>query len=101
MNSRLSLALLVALSGGVITSCNSDDSQYEVIEDTTVSNVSLTAFSLEQNSKVAANLDSLFFTVDLNKGRVFNADSLPVGTTQLLSINLSAWRLNPYHFHGD
>lgn len=80
MNSRLSLALLVALSGGVITSCNSDDSQYEVIEDTTVSNVSLTAFSLEQNSKVAANLDSLFFTVDLNKGRVFNADSLPVGT---------------------
>ena len=27
-----------------------------------------------------AHLDTIFFTIDLNKGQIYNADSLPVGT---------------------
>lgn len=29
---------------------------------------------------VLAHLDTIFFTIDLNKGQIYNADSLPVGT---------------------
>lgn len=72
--------MVIALSGAMFAACNSDDSSYELIEDTTVSNVSITSFSLGSNDKIVANLDSLFFTIDLKNGRVFNADSLPAGT---------------------
>lgn len=80
MNSRLSSAITIALSAAMFSACNNSDSSYELIEDTTVSNVSLTSFSLAANEKIVANLDSVFFTVDLANGRIFNADSLPVGT---------------------
>lgn len=32
------------------------------------------------NDSVLAHLDTIFFTIDLNKGQIYNADSLPVGT---------------------
>lgn len=44
------------------------------------STVAVTGFSLKAMSKVAPNLDSVFFSIDLNRGVIFNADSLPVGT---------------------
>lgn len=40
----------------------------------------MTQFKLKANSKVASKLDSVFFSIDLNHGVIFNADSLPVGT---------------------
>lgn len=80
MNSRLSSAITIALSAAMFTACNNSDSSYELIEDTTVSNVSITSFSLGANERIVENLDSVFFTVDLTNGRIFNADSLPVGT---------------------
>ncbi len=80
MNSRLSSAILVGLSAAMFSACNSNDTTYELIEDTTVSNVGLTSFSLGVNNNIVANLDSLFFTIDLANGQIFNADSLPVGT---------------------
>lgn len=45
------------------------------------STAAVTGFSLKAMSKVADKLDSVFFSIDLNRGVIFNADSLPVGTS--------------------
>ncbi len=38
------------------------------------------AFSLKKDSTISYKLDSVFFAIDLDKGLIFNPDSLPVGT---------------------
>lgn len=55
-----------------------DDEGTQVI--TILPNVAVTNFYIKANDKVAANLDSVFFSIDLDKGVIFNADSLPMGT---------------------
>ena len=37
-------------------------------------------FALQANKDIAANLDSVHFTIDQDKAIIYNADSLPVGT---------------------
>lgn len=73
--------LILALVAG--SSCNkkdkSDDDDVEQIA-VTASTVAVKSFSIKPNSKVLANLDSVFFSIDLNNGVIFNADSLPMGT---------------------
>lgn len=59
-------------------SCNSTDD--EEITYTMSESVRVTRFSLAANDSVLAHLDTVFFTVDLNGGQIYNADSLPVGT---------------------
>ncbi len=44
------------------------------------SSVAVTNFSLKSKSGSKVKLDSVFFSIDLNRGVIFNADSLPVGT---------------------
>ncbi len=44
------------------------------------SSVAVTSFRLRPDTKVMSNLDSVFFSIDLTHGVIFNADSLPVGT---------------------
>lgn len=70
-----------ALSLGM-ASCNSDDKTTtgEDIAAVTISTVAVKNFNLKADSKVLANLDSVFFSIDLNRGVIFNADSLPKGT---------------------
>lgn len=78
------LAMMVALSSlPMLVSCNkdndkdSDDSYtYSTSEQTTL----VKDFGLQADSKVLDNLDSVHFTVDYDKGLIYNADSLPVGT---------------------
>lgn len=71
-------ALLAALSGSV-SSCNSsaDDflPDYKAAEA-----VAITSFTLKSDTKVLQHLDSVFFSIDLDHGIIFNADSLPAGT---------------------
>lgn len=38
------------------------------------------SFSISKNNKILNNLDSVFFSIDLVNGQIFNADSLPYGT---------------------
>ena len=64
---------------GSATSCNSKTEEIDEIA-VTVSTVAVKSFTLQANSNVMANLDSVFFSIDLNEGVIFNADSLPVGT---------------------
>ena len=70
-------------------SCNEDsDDAYEeyVISNSTV----ITAFNLNADDSVLANLDSVHFTIDISKRIIYNADSLPRGTKITgLTINAS------------
>lgn len=66
----------IALTGSVFCACNSD---YET-DSMTASSTAVKSFSLSKNDSIAARLDSVFFSIDLAKGLIFNADSLPYGT---------------------
>ena len=57
-------------------SCNSTED--DVISYTVSESVRVSGFSLAANDSVLAHLDTIFFTIDLNKGQIYNADSLPV-----------------------
>lgn len=83
LGSYISIAL--AMSAG-LTACNDDSNSSIAAEDTgytsetMYSSTAITSFNLKANNKVLANLDSIFFTIDLENGKIFNADSLPYGT---------------------
>lgn len=67
-------AMLAAMS---FVGCNSNT--YEAGEDT-ASSVAIYSFSLSKDDSILANLDTVFFSIDLNRAEIFNADSLPYGT---------------------
>ena len=46
----------------------------------TASSAAVKTFSLTKDDSVLSHLDSVYFSIDLNKGLIFNADSLPYGT---------------------
>lgn len=72
-------AFLVFAMVGV--SCNDDEEEQETSVATyTQSSTAITGFNLIDNSDILANLDSIFFTIDLENARIYNADSLPKGT---------------------
>lgn len=57
--------------------CNSSSEPESVV---LASNTAVSSFSLSNNDSVLTNLDSVFFSIDLVRGTIFNADSLPYGT---------------------
>ncbi|MDE6120799.1 MAG: hypothetical protein K2F63_03320, partial [Muribaculaceae bacterium] len=67
--------LALALS---IVGCNSSSSSSLEFENS--SNVAISSFKLCKDDSILANLDTVFFSIDLDKGHIFNADSLPYGT---------------------
>jgi hypothetical protein len=87
MNKRFAASSLAALSlflGGVVVSCNSDDTVDTVdtgyTSDMLYSSTAITSFSLQADDDVLENLDSIYFTIDLEGQQIYNADSLPLGT---------------------
>lgn len=84
--------LIFLLSIGLLTvvaiSCNakSEDDETEIV--VTPATVSVKNFYLKANDSVMAKLDSVKFSIDLNSGVIFNADSLPKGTdvTRLIPV---------------
>lgn len=77
--SLITISILAALAG--FSACNSDDSNSGYVEEAVeASSVQVTAFSLQADTKVLNNLDSVFFSIDLKNATIFNADSLPYGT---------------------
>ena len=75
---RLTGCFLAGAATLATVSCNEKTEEVEIY--LTPSNVAVTAFSLNTDDKVMENLDSVFFSIDLENGVIFNADSLPVGT---------------------
>lgn len=63
-----------------VASCNSKTSEEETQIAVTPALVAVKNFSLKKNSDVLANLDKVFFSIDLETGVIFNADSLPKDT---------------------
>ncbi|MDE6682903.1 MAG: hypothetical protein K2J87_05705, partial [Muribaculaceae bacterium] len=78
----LPMALLSAVIAMGIASCNKKDDEPADEKETIVylPNVAVTSFKLKANNSVMAHLDSVFFTIDLEHGVIYNADSLPKGT---------------------
>lgn len=70
------LSLASVFSAAAFISCNSD---YTPAENTS-SNVVVYSFSLSKDDSVLAHLDTVFFSINLDEARIFNADSLPYGT---------------------
>ncbi|MCH5235145.1 MAG: hypothetical protein J1E16_07605 [Muribaculaceae bacterium] len=61
-------------------SCNSksEDDENEIVVTPAI--IAVKQFRLQANDSVLAHLDSVAFSIDLNTGVIFNADSLPKGT---------------------
>lgn len=59
-------------------SCNGESDDSPLVVD--LSSVAVNGFSLQANAKILPGLDSVFFSIDLERGLIFNADSLPKGT---------------------
>lgn len=81
MKRRYSLGAVAALTLSVLsTACNDDSDTIESYTDPVVNSVMVNSFSLQKNDSIIANLDSVFFSIDLDNARIFNADSLPKNT---------------------
>lgn len=75
---KLAILSLIAVLGIIaFPGCNEDDNDYETYTST---NVIISSFSLSKDDSVLVNLDTVFFSIDLQNGRIFNGDSLPYGT---------------------
>lgn len=70
----LSLPLILGLAA-----CNEKESDDEP-DGVYVPTVAVNSFTLQADTKVLSNLDSVFFSIDLERGVIFNADFLPKGT---------------------
>lgn len=73
----LSVCLFMLI--GMMSSCNKKTETEEEIY-MPASSVAVTNFSLKSKIGSKVKIDSVFFSIDLNRGVIFNADSLPVGT---------------------
>ncbi|MCM1290549.1 MAG: DUF6242 domain-containing protein [Prevotella sp.] len=82
----LSTLLLFSVLTTLTSSCNSKDEDEPGY--TPSSSVAITGFKLKPNKNVMLNLDSVFFSIDLEHGIIYNADSLPMGTpvTKLIPV---------------
>lgn len=83
---KLLPALLIML--GVVSSCNKEEETVSDVPAVTISTVAVKSFNLKADTKVLNKLDSVFFSIDLKNGVIFNADSLPKGTkiTKLIPV---------------
>ncbi|MDE6511792.1 MAG: hypothetical protein K2L00_06850, partial [Muribaculaceae bacterium] len=81
------LSACLAMLIGTLSSCNKKTETEEEIY-MPASSVSVSSFSLKSKSGSKVKVDSVFFSIDLNRGVIFNADSLPVGTdiTRLVAV---------------
>lgn len=93
MNKKTRIFSALALMGALVFSaCNSgsDDVYYDT-DSQNLGGVAVKGFSLQSNSKVLNNLDSVFFSIDLNNARIFNANPLPYGTdVSALAVNITS-----------
>lgn len=72
---------LITLLLSTIFAAGCNDKSADIIETVeTYANTAISSFSLQKDDSVLAHLDSVFFSIDLIEARIFNADSLPVGT---------------------
>ena len=84
MKKTTSIYLLLPLIASLLfLSCKidkDDEPSSTYTYSTSLSSALVTNFSLKADTSVMTSLDSVFFTIDADRGLIYNADSLPVGT---------------------
>lgn len=68
---------------GIITffsACNEKDEPTNEVNTQNVASVAISRFALDSDKDIMSGLDSVFFSIDMKNGVIFNADSLPKGT---------------------
>lgn len=78
MLKRIYIPIIISSVVGPMVSCNS--SEEDPMEYVESSSVLISGFSLSEDKKVLDSLQNVFFSIDLENGMIFNADSLPYGT---------------------
>ncbi|MDE5608334.1 MAG: hypothetical protein K2I64_05320 [Muribaculaceae bacterium] len=97
MLKKFPLYLATAISAFAFASCDKD-SNYET--NTDYASTLVKSFSLQANPKILNNLDTVYFSIDLVKGRIFNADSLPFGTkVNRLQVSVTTDNCSAVEFH--
>ena len=85
----LAIPLCVAVLS--MASCNNKEDSSLIVPPVDYSSTAVTTFALQADKSILNNLDSVFFTIDLNGAKIYNADSLPYGTKiDQLKVSLSA-----------
>ena len=89
------LTIVVLLSSlSSLTSCKKDKDDDEMFSYSTSTQTTLIkSFALKANAEVLESLDSVHFTIDYDRGQIYNADSLPVGT-DISALNVTVEFLN-------
>ncbi len=77
MKKLLTLSLGTVLGLSLLGSCNDNQTTNY---DPSISSAAIYSFSFQRDSSVIAYLDTVFFAIDLENGRIFNAAPLPYGT---------------------
>lgn len=90
MKRRFPLYTVITFIASVLAAgCNDDSTAEYEVEDPATNAVMVNSFNLMKNDSVLANLDSVFFSIDLDRALIFNADSLPMGTrVNRLQVNI-------------
>lgn len=90
MRFKVPVIIFAASLASGLCSCDSNSVENVVLTDLSASSVEIKGFSVTSTFGTES-VDSLSFSVDLNEGKIFNADSLPVGTqlkNALVSLDL-------------
>lgn len=72
--------LFLAIVCVAVFSCNKKTEEEETEIAVTPALVAVKNFHIQKNDSVMEKLDTVFFSIDLKSGVIFNADSLPKGT---------------------
>lgn len=91
MNKTLPIFIIAATILGILAACKSDNPQFNYTEEEYVVSgyTGIVGFNINPDDSVLRDLDSVYFAIDLNTARIFNADSLPYGTdVSKLTVNI-------------
>lgn len=78
MKKFTTICLTAILAVFFLVQCNSTE-DYTFYEDMPAS-VAVNKFALSADVDILSHLDTIYFSIDLAEGKIFNADSLPYGT---------------------
>lgn len=76
MVKKIFFSVFIAITSVGFIACNEDSDAPTILNG----GAAVTSFSLSENNNILSNLDSVYFSIDLDKARIYNADSLPYGT---------------------
>lgn len=97
MIKRLTIFLTAVVALAAMVACNEKE---KTDIEFSYSSTMVKSFKLNKNQKILNNLDTIFFSIDLENAKIFNADSLPYGTNvENLTVKLTTDICSVIEFH--